>query len=445
MRRLVACAALACSMALPGPASANLPDFTTLVKEQSRSVVNIRTSETVVRERALLPFPFGDGRPRRFEATSLGTGFILTTDGYIMTNSHVVDDVDKVIVKLIDGEEFDAKVIGTDPQTDIALLKIEAERPLPVVQIGDSEQLQVGEWVVAIGSPFGFEHTVTAGIISALKRRLPRENYVPFIQTDAAVNPGNSGGPLMNLRGEVIGINSQIFSRTGNFAGLSFAIPINLAMDIQQQLRADGTIRRGFLGVFFGEVSSDTAKAFGLDEPKGALVNQVIQGSPAEEAGILPGDIILRFNGVDVLDSEDFPTIVGNVRPNERVDAVVWREGAEVSLSVVIGESQASAAEQKSLIGMELENLSEEEKQQLGVDGGVKIVGLTEDESEHPRGVGSLQQGDVIISAKVNQRDIVIGDIRDLEEAISRAENKFIALLIQRGRERTFYVPLELR
>jgi len=445
MRRLAACAALACSMALPGAASANLPDFTTLVKEQSRSVVNIRTSETVVRERALLPFPFGDGRPRRFEATSLGTGFILTTDGYIMTNSHVVDDVDKVIVKLIDGEEFDAKVIGTDPQTDIALLKIEAERPLPVVQIGDSEQLQVGEWVVAIGSPFGFEHTVTAGIISALKRRLPRENYVPFIQTDAAVNPGNSGGPLMNLRGEVIGINSQIFSRTGNFAGLSFAIPINLAMDIQQQLRADGTIRRGFLGVFFGEVSSDTAKAFGLDEPKGALVNQVIQGSPAEEAGILPGDIILRFNGVDVLDSEDFPTIVGNVRPNERVDAVVWREGAEVSLSVVIGESQASAAEQKSLIGMELENLSEEEKQQLGVDGGVKIVGLTEDESEHPRGVGSLQQGDVIISAKVNQRDIVIGDIRDLEEAISRAENKFIALLIQRGRERTFYVPLELR
>ena len=442
MAPLLLLAALAVSAA-----SANLPDFTTLVEAQSRVVVNIRTAETVVRERNLLPFPFAPERsPRRFEITSLGSGFILTKDGYIMTNEHVVRDVDRVTVKLFNGKEFDAKIIGTDPQTDIALLKVEPDGNLPVALLGDSDNLKVGEWVVAIGSPFGFEQTVTAGIISALNRRLPRENYVPFIQTDAAVNPGNSGGPLMNLRGEVIGINSQIFSRTGNFAGLSFAIPINIALEIQQKLREDGTIRRGFLGVYFGEVTPDTALAFGLDKPTGALVNQVIQNSPAEEAGILPGDVILEFNGATIMDSLDFPRIVGNAKPGDLVKIALWRDGERVVVEVEIGNaSDRSDGGKQTLIGLQLENLTQEDKEHLDLEGGAKIVGLSKNEGEIPRGAGSLQPNDVIISAKINQRNVQINSINDLAEALKKNNAKVIALLVQRGRERTFYVPLELR
>ncbi len=409
--------------------------------------MNIRTSETVVRERNLLPFPFDrDQVPREFEVTSLGSGFIISKDGYILTNNHVVSNVDKVTVKLNDGTEFEAEIVGTDPQTDIALLKIETDGNLQTIKIGDSNNLSVGEWVIAIGSPFGFEQTVTAGIISALNRRLPRENYVPFIQTDAAVNPGNSGGPLMNLKGEVIGINSQIFSRTGNFAGLSFAIPINIAIEIQRKLRQDGTIRRGYLGVYFGDVTPETAKAFGLEKPVGALVNQVIKDSPAEKAGLLPGDIILEFAGTVVENSLDFPSIVGGTSPNEKISIVIWRENRKMTVTVTIGETQQPGRiNRRTLIGLELENMSSEELSQAGINGGIKITNFSPKQDSLPKGANVLRVNDIILSAKINQRDVKINNVSDLSDALKNNKSRFIALLIQRDEGRTFYVPLELR
>lgn len=442
-------AALAAALPLAvAAAQAELPDFTALVRDQSASVVNISTTETVRREGPMLlfPFEFAPGprqNPRRqFEVTSLGSGFIITKDGYILTNNHVVEGVDKITVKLSDNREFEARLVGSDPQTDVALLKIDVDEDLPVSRIGDSDNLSVGEWVVAIGSPFGFEQTVTAGIISALNRRLPREIYVPFIQTDAAVNPGNSGGPLMNLDGEVIGINAQIFSRTGNFAGLSFAIPINIAMDIQAELRDTGTVKRGLLGVHFGPVTPETARAFGLDTPRGALVNQVVEESPAKRAGILPGDIIVDFNGAPVEDSFDLPRMVGAVRPGETVSLTVWRDGAEVTLSATIGD--ASGSSETSVIGLKLEDVPRDELERLGISGGIRIVGFSSNPEDLPAGGRNLLQGDIIVSAKVNQREVKVDRVGDLAEAIRTAKSPFIALLIQRGGNRTFYVPLRL-
>jgi Do/DeqQ family serine protease len=281
--------------------------------------------------------PNHPGVPQEFKNRSLGSGFIVSADGHILTNAHVVDGADEVLVKLTDKREFKAKVLGTDKRTDVALIKIEASN-LPVAKLGDSSKLKVGEWVVAIGSPFGFENTVTAGIVSAMGRSLAHENYVPFIQTDVAINPGNSGGPLFNMKGEVIGINSQIFSRSGGSMGLSFAIPIDLANDIQGQLKAKGKVSRGRLGIGIQEVSKELAESFNLGKPRGALVASVEKGSAADKAGIEVGDIVLKFDGKTVNESIDLPRMVGATRPGTKSVVQVWRKGATRDLSVTVGE-----------------------------------------------------------------------------------------------------------
>src|SRR6185436_2275942 len=335
----------------------DLPDFTRLVEDQGGAVVNISTTQAVRRaavpqvpgmeDEEMLEFfrrfiprqqpgqpgP-GPGAPRP-ESRSLGSGFIISADGYILTNAHVVDGADEINVKLTDKRELKAKVIGADRRTDIALIKVDASG-LPVVRFGDATKLKVGEWVLAIGSPFGFENTVTAGIVSAKGRSLPQENFVPFIQTDVAINPGNSGGPLFNLRGEVVGINSQIYSRTGGFMGLSFAIPSDVALDVQKQLKEKGRVARGRIGVVIQEVTRDLATSFGLDRARGALVNSVEKGSPAEKAGVEATDIIVSFDGKQVEASSDLPRIVGSTRPGSSVPFEVYRKGSVKKLSITV-------------------------------------------------------------------------------------------------------------
>src|SRR5690349_20580614 len=344
-------------------AQAQLPDFTRLVEDQGNAVVNISTTQAVRRSAALpqvpgiedeevleffrrfIPRQPGPGNPApgpapRSESRSLGSGFIISQDGYVLTNAHVVEAADEITVKFTDKREFKARLIGADKRTDIALLKIDAAGQLPAVRFGDPSKLKVGEWVVAIGSPFGFENTVTAGIVSAKGRSLPQENFVPFIQTDVAINPGNSGGPLFNMRGEVIGVNSQIYSRTGGFMGLSFAIPADVALDIQKQLREKGRVARGRIGVVIQEVTRDLATSFGLDRARGALVNSVEKGSPADKAGVEATDIITGFDGKQVESSSDLPRIVGSTRPGSTVPVEVWRKGTTRKLNVTVADRQ---------------------------------------------------------------------------------------------------------
>ncbi|MDA8225822.1 MAG: DegQ family serine endoprotease [Betaproteobacteria bacterium] len=328
------------------------PDFTQIVRDHGAAVVNITTTQmTRVRNMGMPGLPDDDMFDffRRFmpppgaqdnggeEVHSGGSGFIISPDGYILTNAHVVDNADEVTVKLTDRREFKAKVIGTDPRSDIALIKIQATG-LPVAPIGDPRQLQVGEWVIAIGSPFGFENSVTAGIVSAKNRSLPDNDYVPFIQTDVAVNPGNSGGPLFDMHGQVVGINSQIYSRSGGYMGVSFAIPIDVAMQVADQLRQYGKVRRGRLGVVIQEVSAGSASAFGLDKPAGALVSQVDASGPGARAGLKPGDIILRFNGQPIVRSIDLPRMVANAKPGSIARLDIWRNRAPLALNATLGE-----------------------------------------------------------------------------------------------------------
>src|SRR6476619_4022945 len=319
------------------------PDFSDFVDKQGAAVVNISTTQTVRGQTAPPgseedPFydffrRFGPPQPPRdYETRTLGSGFIISQEGYILTNSHVVEAADDITVRLTDKREYKAKVIGSDKRSDVAVLKIDANG-LPVVAIGDPSKTRVGQWVVAIGSPFGFENTVTAGIVSAKGRTLPQENFVPLIQTDVAINPGNSGGPLFNMKGEVIGINSMIFSRTGGFMGLSFAIPIDVALDIQKQLKDKGRVARGRIGVVIQEVTRDLATSFGLDRPRGALVNSVEKGSPADKAGVEATDIIVSFDGKQVESSSDLPRLVGSTRPGSTASLEVWRKGATKKLN----------------------------------------------------------------------------------------------------------------
>ncbi|MBT14149.1 MAG: serine peptidase [Oceanospirillaceae bacterium] len=357
---------------------AELPDFRDLVKETSPAVVNISTVQHIesasFQQRYGLPQDvpeifrhfFGaptPGRPGEEERASLGSGFIISDDGYILTNNHVVKDADEIVVRLNDRRELDAKLIGADESSDLALLKVEAE-DLPTVELGDSDKLDVGEWVVAIGSPFGFDYSVTAGIVSAKGRSLPNENYVPFIQTDVAINPGNSGGPLFNLDGEVVGINSQIYTRSGGFMGVSFAIPINVALDVADQLKEKGKVSRGWLGVVIQEVSKDLAESFGLKKAAGALVAQVVQDSPAEAAGLQSGDIITRFNGKNIYLSSDLPHQVGRIKPGEEAKIDIVRNGKRKTLEVEIGVlPDGDGAE----LAMNNANPQEHVSQRLGV------------------------------------------------------------------------------
>ena len=403
---------------------AELPDFTELVEKASPAVVNISTRQNVP-ERALAsqqPMPDLEGLPPMFreffernlpqvprnpggrqrEAQSLGSGFIISEDGYVLTNNHVVADADEIIVRLPDRSELEAKLIGADPRTDVALLKIEG-KGLPTVKLGQSDDLKVGAWVLAIGSPFGFDHSVTAGIVSAKGRSLPNESYVPFIQTDVAINPGNSGGPLFNLEGEVIGINSQIFTRSGGFMGLSFAIPITVAMDVANQLKAGGKVSRGWLGVVIQEVNKDLAESFGLERPAGALVAQVLEGGPADKGGLQVGDVILSLDGKPIVMSADLPHLVGGLKAGSSASLEVVRDGSRKTLKVTIGTlpeedadiaaADASGAERSSnRLGVSVVELTDEQKRGLDLKGGVVIKEVM----DGPAAVIGLRPGDVI-------------------------------------------------
>lgn len=401
-----------------------LPDFRTMVEQQSSTVVSIRVRAERPgpdAERALPPGlenipeeyrrffegpngPGGDprGGPRR--GAGFGSGFIVSPDGYILTNAHVVDGASEIRVDLENRRQYEAELVGSDPTTDVALIKIEAT-DLPAVTMGDSDELAVGEWVLAIGSPFGLEHTATQGIVSALSRSLPNDNYVPFIQTDVAVNPGNSGGPLFNTDGEVVGINSQIYSRSGGYQGLSFAIPINTAMAISEQLRTQGFATRGWLGVTIQDVDQALAESFGLDRPEGALVAAVSDGSPADKAGLETGDIVVSLDGTEVPYSNALPPLVGAVVPGTAVELGVLREGERQTIEVTIEpleeERRASAAdaqveeEAAGRLGVAVAELSDEEREEAGVENGVMVSEVV---PGSPADEAGIIAGDVIVS-----------------------------------------------
>jgi len=443
-----------------------LPDFTRLVEEQGAAVVNISTTQAVRRSalpqvpgmeddevmeffRRFVPRqPPGQGPergPGRPESRSLGSGFILSNDGYILTNAHVVDGADEINVKLTDKREFKAKVIGADKRTDVALIKIEGAS-LPVVKFGDPNKLKVGEWVVAIGSPFGFESTVTAGIVSAKGRSLPQENFVPFIQTDVAINPGNSGGPLFNMRGEVVGINSQIYSRTGGFMGLSFAIPIDVAIDIQKQLREKGRVARGRIGVVIQEVTRDLATSFGLDRARGALVNSVEKGSPADKAGVEATDIITSFDGKAVEGSSDLPRIVGATRPGSQSTLEVWRKGARRSLTLTVGELQeervaASSAPRgkpqaevpANRLGIVVSELSAEQKKGLSLTSGIVVTDV------RPDSKADVRKGDVLLTMVHKGQHTELKSVEQFNKLLAGLDkNAVITLQIRRGESVAF-------
>jgi len=408
--------------AVVAQAQTALPDFKPLVESASPAVVNISTKQKVpVRsataqmpeleglppifreffEHSIPQMPGAPGRGQQREAQSLGSGFIISEDGYVLTNNHVVADADEIIVRLPDRSELEAKLVGADPRSDVAVLKVEG-KGLPTVKIGRSDELKAGEWVLAIGSPFGFDHTVTAGIVSATGRSLPNESYVPFIQTDVAINPGNSGGPLFNLDGEVIGINSQIFTRSGGFMGLSFAIPIDVAMDVANQLRTDGKVSRGWLGVVIQEVNKDLAESFGLERPAGALVAQVMDGGPAARSGLRVGDVILSLDGKSIVMSADLPHLVGALKPGSKARMEVVRDGDRKMLDVNIGampdEGEPVAASgsgqerSDNRLGVKVTELTAEQKKSLDLPGGVVITEIL----NGPAAMIGLRPGDVI-------------------------------------------------
>ncbi|MFZ2236213.1 MAG: DegQ family serine endoprotease [Dokdonella sp.] len=424
-----------------------LPNFTQLVEQAGPAVVNIQSTTSADQETDEQQVPeifrrfFGPGQvprgPQQGQRVSAGSGFIISSDGYILTNNHVVEGADTVTVRLVDRRELDAKVVGTDSQTDIALLKIDATG-LPTVKLGDSTKLKPGQWVVAVGSPFGMDHSVTHGIVSALGRGYDRsQQYVPFIQTDVPINPGNSGGPLFNLDGEVVGINSQIFSNTGGYMGMSFAIPIRVAMNTVDQLKATGKVSRGMIGVQIQGVGRADAQALGLPRSGGALVNAVTPGSAAEKAGVKLGDVILSFNGVDVVTSNDLPPMVGLTKPGSSAQLGIFRDGKNMTLPITVGEQPAdanavaampgSAAAGGNKLGIFVDNLTPEQRSQIGVkDGGVVVTGIS--------GVAAqstpLQPGDVILRvgrASVKSAADFNSAVKDLKAGDS------VMLLVQRG------------
>ena len=433
----------------------SLPDMSRIVAKNGAAVVNISVSgksKNAAQEQDFSQFdpedPFFEFF-KRFRVPQQqgeqvvrgqGSGFILRDDGIILTNAHVVQDADEVTVKLIDKREFKAKVLGADKATDVAVLKIEAKN-LPSLSVGSSTDSKVGEWVLAIGSPFGFENSATAGIISAKSRALPSENYVPFIQTDVAVNPGNSGGPLFNMKGEVIGINSQIYSRSGGYQGLSFAIPIEVAMNIEEQIVKHGKVQRGRLGVTIQEVNQSLAESFGLKKPGGALVSSVEDDSPAGKAGLVPGDVILGMNGNEITASSELPPLVATIKPGESAKLRVWRKGSEKEIDVKVEAMQddkqlvsKNDESGKAILGVNVRPLNAEEKRQLELS----VGGLFVENASGAAAKAGVRRGDVILS--VNGE--VVSSVSELQKLISSA-SKRVALLIQRGNAKLF-VPVEL-
>ncbi|HWQ37578.1 MAG TPA: DegQ family serine endoprotease [Burkholderiales bacterium] len=435
-----------------------LPDFTALVEKYGPAVVNVSATRSTP---VAIPSPFR-GLPeddpffeffRRFGVPvpppgdaplqrGQGSGFIVSADGLILTNAHVVADATEITVKLTDRREFPAKVVGVDRRTDIAVLRIDA-KDLPAVRIGDPEQLKVGEWVIAIGSPFGFENSVTAGIVSAKARSLPQENYVPFIQTDVAVNPGNSGGPLFNMKGEVVGINSQIFSRTGGYMGLSFAIPIDVAMDVKDQLVKYGSVTRGRIGVNIQAVDQALANSFGLPKPQGALVSRVEPGSPAARAGLREGDVILGINGKEISHLSELPARIAATRPGTTIELQIWRDRARRDVTVTVGKLEEAAVARADddatdaatgKLGLAVRELTPEERSRLQSEGGLMV--------EEVRGAAAkagIRPGDVILAVG----NTPVKSVEELRKLTAKPSGKSIALLIQRNQSRT-YVPVQI-
>lgn len=444
-----------------------LPDFTDLVDQVGPSVVNIRTVEKVAQRggsgemdeemqeffrrffgQPLPGVPRQGPRPNRPQQPQeeererprgVGSGFILTADGYVMTNAHVVEDASEVLVTLTDKREFKAKIVGADKRTDVAVVKIEAAG-LPAVKVGDISKLRVGEWVMAIGSPFGLENTVTAGIVSAKQR--DTGEYLPFIQTDVAINPGNSGGPLINMRGEVVGINSQIYSRSGGFMGISFSIPIDEAIRVSEQLRTSGRVSRGRIGVQIDQVTKDVAEAIGLGKAQGALVRGVEAGSPGEKAGVEPGDVITKFDGKPIEKPSDLPRLVGNTKPGTKSTLTVFRRGSSRDLSVTIAEIEpdkpakratdrdepapkpSASAAAKSL-GLAVSDLNDAQKKELKLKGGVKV-----DTASDAAQRAGLREGDIILAVG----NVEVANTREFESAIGKADkSKALSVLFRRG------------
>jgi len=462
--------ALVSSAALlpPTPAHAQarvLPDFTDLVDQVGPSVVNIRTVEKVTQRsgsgemdeemqeffrrffgQPMPNIPRQGPRPNRPQQPQeeerprgVGSGFILTADGFVMTNAHVVDGASEVLVTLVDKREFKAKLIGADKRTDVAVVKIEATG-LPAVKVGDISKLRVGEWVMAIGSPFGLENTVTAGIVSAKQR--DTGDYLPFIQTDVAINPGNSGGPLINMRGEVVGINSQIYSRSGGFMGISFSIPIDEAMRVSEQLRTSGRVSRGRIGVQIDQVTKDVAESIGLGKAQGALVRGVEAGSPGEKAGVEPGDIITKFDGKAIEKPSDLPRLVGNTKPGTKSSLTVFRRGSSRDLSVTIAEiepdkpasrtaekeepaAKPSASAAAKSMGLAVSDLTEAQKKELKLKGGVKIDAATDAATR-----AGLREGDIVLAVN----NIEVANSKEFDAALVKADKtKPVSVLFRRG------------
>ncbi len=442
----------------------SLPDFTELVAENSPAVVNISTLQKQRRIGSFkvpdnfkipdmpegLPFDellkryFGhpdSGKQPDSEAQSLGSGFIIDKDGYILTNNHVVEDAEEIIVRLSDRRELEARVVGTDKESDIALLKIEADQ-LPVLKLGRSEDLRVGEWVMAIGSPFGFDHSVSVGVVSALGRSLPQENYVPYIQTDVAINPGNSGGPLFNLDGEVVGINSQIYSRTGGFMGLAFAIPVSVALDVAKQLKAQGHVTRGWLGVVIQDVTRELAESFDMERPKGALIAQIYNDSPAATAGIEVGDVIYEYSGEPIGKSSDLPPLVGLTEIGKETELKVLRNGKIKSLKITIGElpSEGKLAQDYGKkqemgriesVGLVMRDPTADERKRADIKkGGVVVKNLADGAAAK----AGMEQGDMIV--KLNNINIEgVSHFREVVEALP-AKRAVPMLVIRKGNPR---------
>ena len=451
-----------------------LPDFTDLAEKHGAEVVNISVTQSVHNNGPVGGFPgmegdeqmqeffkrFGiplmpgmpgmpgqGGAPQPdYKSQSLGSGFIISSDGYVLTNAHVINEADEVIVKLADKREFKAKIIGADKRTDVALLKIDATG-LPKVMIGDSAKLKVGEWVAAIGSPFGLENTMTAGIVSAKGRALPQENFVPFIQTDVAINPGNSGGPLFNLAGEVVGINSQIYSRSGGSMGLSFAIPIDVAIDVSNQLKANGKITRGWLGIAIQEITKELAESFSMKNTNGALVAGVEKNGPADKGGLEAGDVITKFDGKPIGVSADLPRAVGATKPGKIAAVEILRKGSAKTLNIGVGEMPSDGSEtaapsskpngkvEANKIGLTLKELTVQQKKKLNGKNGLLVV-----ESVGAAAQAGIRRGDVILGLNNNESQSVEQFNKQINAV---AAGKTVAVLVQRG-EATLYVPIKV-
>jgi len=415
-------------------------DFTQLAKEEGPAVVNISVTKEVATQMPQLdpndPFyqffrRFQGQVPRQVPERGIGSGFLVSPDGYILTNAHVVDGVKEVHVKLTDRREFTAKVVGTDPKTDVALIKIDAKN-LPTVRVGSAKNVEVGQWVVAMGSPFGFENSLTAGVVSAKSRSLPGDGYVPFIQTDVAVNPGNSGGPLFDMNGNVIGINSQIYSRSGGYMGVSFAIPIDVALHVKDELAKSGHVTRGRIGVAIQSVDQSLAQSFGLPKPAGALVSAVADNSPAARVGIKPGDVILAWNGTPIDDSAELPGLVADTAPGKHATVKLWRNGAEQTLGVTVAnmpDDKVASAEGAN---------PDANSGKLGLTVQQGDQGLVVADASGPAARAGVQEGDVILA--VNNQPVKSVD--QLRRLVAKAGNH-VALLVQRE-DAKVYLPVDL-